>query len=421
MNDECSERKRLYNEVVELKGNIRVFCRCRPLNSEEFANGSTSVVDFNMSRGNEIQIVSSDSSRKQFRFDHVFKPEDGQVCNLSVLDGFNVCIFAYGQTGTGKTFTMEGTPENSGVNYQTLEKLFSLSSERSSIMKYELFVSMLEVYNEKIRDLLVDNFSEPAKKLEVKQSAEGTQEVPGLIEARVYGTDEVTLRRDSLDVKEEDYYTSLYNEIRVKLNLILLEMVSPDFGLPVIYVQAVDHPYLVEYSVSALARSENAVDASNVEQPCGICHDSVEEPVAGVFPVFSGESFQNFSIVAEKLRADYDFGHTLDAKLLPHSGPVDKPTLRLLKPFDELFADFQDFQVDQLEKFIEEASIPTVTIFGKNEENALLFVNFSRDFDAFKSKYHEVASGYERKEISFLLRDTETDVGVLKCTTYQLL
>nr|GMD74488.1 protein disulfide-isomerase-like [Ipomoea batatas] len=70
--------------------------------------------------------------------------------------------------------------------------------------------------------------------------------------------------------------------------------------------------------------------------------------VAGVFLVFSGESFQNFSIVAEKLRADYDFGHTLDAKLLPHGGPVDKPTLRLLKPFDELFADFQDFQVDQL-------------------------------------------------------------------------
>lgn len=76
--DECSERKRLYNEVIELKGNIRVFCRCRPLNAEEVANGSTSVVDFDMSQENEIQIVSSDSSRKQFRFDHVFKPEDGQ-------------------------------------------------------------------------------------------------------------------------------------------------------------------------------------------------------------------------------------------------------------------------------------------------------------------------------------------------------
>lgn len=82
----------------------------------------------------------------------------------SVLDGYNVCIFAYGQTGTGKTFTMEGTPENRGVNYRTLEMLFNLSSERSSIMKYELSVSMLEVYNEKIRDLLVENSNQPAKK-----------------------------------------------------------------------------------------------------------------------------------------------------------------------------------------------------------------------------------------------------------------
>lgn len=82
----------------------------------------------------------------------------------SVLDGYNVCIFAYGQTGTGKTYTMEGTSENRGVNYRTLKELFRISGERSSIMRYELFVSMLEVYNEKIRDLLVDNPNNPAKK-----------------------------------------------------------------------------------------------------------------------------------------------------------------------------------------------------------------------------------------------------------------
>ncbi|XP_009770793.1 kinesin-like protein KIN-14S [Nicotiana sylvestris] len=196
--EECTERKRLYNEVIELKGNIRVFCRCRPLNSDEIANGSTSVVEFDPSHENELQICAG-SSKKQFKFDYVFKPEDNQDAVFaqtmpivtSVLDGYNVCIFAYGQTGTGKTFTMEGTPENRGVNYRTLEMLFSLSSERSSIMKYELSVSMLEVYNEKIRDLLVENSNHPAKKLEIKQSAEGTQEVPGLVEARVYGTDEV--------------------------------------------------------------------------------------------------------------------------------------------------------------------------------------------------------------------------------------
>jgi len=83
----------------------------------------------------------------------------------SVLDGYNVCIFAYGQTGTGKTFTMEGSPENRGVNYRTLDELFRVSQERSGIMRYGLFVSMMEVYNEKIRDLLIDSSNQPPKKL----------------------------------------------------------------------------------------------------------------------------------------------------------------------------------------------------------------------------------------------------------------
>ena len=59
---------------------------------------------------------------------------------------------------------MEGTLENRGVNYRTLEELFRISDERGGIMRYELFVSMLEVYNEKIRDLLIDNSNQPAKK-----------------------------------------------------------------------------------------------------------------------------------------------------------------------------------------------------------------------------------------------------------------
>lgn len=83
----------------------------------------------------------------------------------SVLDGYNVCIFAYGQTGTGKTFTMEGTPENRGVNYRTLEELFRVSGQRGGVMRYELFVGMMEVYNEKIRDLLGENSNRPTKKL----------------------------------------------------------------------------------------------------------------------------------------------------------------------------------------------------------------------------------------------------------------
>ena len=73
---------------------------------------------------------------------------------VSVLDGYNVCIFAYGQTGTGKTFTMEGSVSNRGVNYRTLEELFNVAARRKDEVKYDICVSVMEVYNEQIRDLL---------------------------------------------------------------------------------------------------------------------------------------------------------------------------------------------------------------------------------------------------------------------------
>lgn len=75
---ECSERKRLYNEIIELKGNIRVFCRCRPLSSEETSKGHTSVVVFDSSQDSDLQVICSDNTKKHFKFDHVFSPKDNQ-------------------------------------------------------------------------------------------------------------------------------------------------------------------------------------------------------------------------------------------------------------------------------------------------------------------------------------------------------
>ncbi|CAI9758350.1 unnamed protein product [Fraxinus pennsylvanica] len=150
--------------------------------------------------------------------------------------------------------------------------------------------------------------------------------------------------------------------------------------------------------------------------------------IVGVFPEFAGEEFENFMALAEKLRSDYDFGHTLDAKLLPRGESVQKPTLRLLKPFDELVVDFQDFQVAALEKFIEEASIPVVTIFDKDPINhpyvnkffqspnakAMLYVNFSKELDSFQSTYKDIAKQSKEKGINFLLGDLEFGEGAFK-------
>ncbi|XP_074296655.1 protein disulfide-isomerase-like [Silene latifolia] len=151
--------------------------------------------------------------------------------------------------------------------------------------------------------------------------------------------------------------------------------------------------------------------------------------IVGIFSDFSGEEYTNFSALAEKLRSEYEFGHTLDAKLLPKGeSSVTKPTIRLFKPFDELVVDFSDFHVDAIEEFIEKSSTPTVTIFSKDPANhpyvvkffnspsakALLFLNFTTDFDSFKSKYEQVAAEYKSNGISFLLGDLDASKGALQ-------
>ncbi|XP_065875742.1 kinesin-like protein KIN-14R [Euphorbia lathyris] len=195
--EEQAKRKELYNQIQEAKGNIRVFCRCRPLNKEEISAGCATVVDFDGAKDGDLVILTGASTKKPYKFDRVYSPRDNQVdvfadaspLVLSVLDGYNVCIFAYGQTGTGKTFTMEGTEQNRGVNYRTLEKLFEVAKERNETFTYSLSVSVLEVYNEQIRDLLAT--APASKKLEIKQSSEGSHHVPGIVEARVDNLREV--------------------------------------------------------------------------------------------------------------------------------------------------------------------------------------------------------------------------------------
>ncbi|XP_052191016.1 protein disulfide-isomerase [Diospyros lotus] len=181
--------------------------------------------------------------------------------------------------------------------------------------------------------------------------------------------------------------------------------------------------YLKQQSGPASAEIKSTEDATTLI-------DGNKIVVVGVFPEFSGEKFENFTALAEKLRSDYEFGHTLDAKLLPRGeSSTTGPTVRLFKPFDELVVDFQDFKVDILEKFIEEASVPTLTLFNKDPSNhpfvikffnspnakAMLFLNFSSELvDAFKSKYRDVAEQYKGKGISFLIGDIDASQGAFQ-------
>lgn len=192
-------RKKYFNMLQELRGNIQVFCRVRPILPREQRAGYKSCVQigtgiskiqqsFEQNGNNNKPTGSTDSLfdtindnnddekitifdierniSLSFNFDKIFNPQSSQrdVFNYvspmiqSVLDGYNVCIFAYGQTGSGKTYTMAGPKDDPGVNIQALRLLFNKMSDDNDVT-FKVCVSLLEIYNEKIIDLLSNSKS----------------------------------------------------------------------------------------------------------------------------------------------------------------------------------------------------------------------------------------------------------------------
>ncbi|AEE34122.1 P-loop nucleoside triphosphate hydrolases superfamily protein with CH (Calponin Homology) domain-containing protein [Arabidopsis thaliana] len=166
------ENRRLYNEVQELKGNIRVYCRIRPFLPGQ--NSRQTTIEYIGETG-ELVVANpfkqGKDTHRLFKFNKVFDQAatqeevflDTRPLIRSILDGYNVCIFAYGQTGSGKTYTMSGpsitSKEDWGVNYRALNDLFLLTQSRQNTVMYEVGVQMVEIYNEQVRDILSDGGS----------------------------------------------------------------------------------------------------------------------------------------------------------------------------------------------------------------------------------------------------------------------
>lgn len=155
-------QKELNNQLQELKGNIRVFCRVRPLLPEDQSQPANIAV----LGGNRLRVGTG--KEKVFRFDRVFDQTSSQAAIFedisqlvqSAVDGYKVSIFAYGQTGSGKTYTMEGPPDCTGESYKgviqrSVEQVFGSAEEMKRLgWLYRLKASFTEVYNEQVRDLL---------------------------------------------------------------------------------------------------------------------------------------------------------------------------------------------------------------------------------------------------------------------------
>ncbi|GAU26363.1 hypothetical protein TSUD_101970 [Trifolium subterraneum] len=191
-------RKELHNTILELKGNIRVFCRVRPLLPDESCSPEGKIISYPSSMeaaGRGIELAQN-GQKHSFTFDRVFAPDASQQ---------EVCIFAYGQTGSGKTYTMMGRPGHpgeKGLIPRSLEQIFQTrQSQQPQGWKYEMQVSMLEIYNETIRDLLSTNKSSsdatrvdngtPGKQYTIKHDANGNTHVSDLTVVDVQSVKEV--------------------------------------------------------------------------------------------------------------------------------------------------------------------------------------------------------------------------------------
>ena len=177
-------RRKLHNQVQELRGNIRVFCRVRPsLDSDPVDTSAQIAYPDDETDSKEVEVTGAEeksslgtitTKKHPFAFDRVFGPKSrnqdvfSEISQLvqSALDGYNVCIFCYGQTGSGKTFTMSASD---GMIPLAVNQIYGTAkSLEEKGWQYTMEGSFIEVYNEELNDLLGKANDMDKKKHEIK-------------------------------------------------------------------------------------------------------------------------------------------------------------------------------------------------------------------------------------------------------------
>ncbi|XP_044192168.1 carboxy-terminal kinesin 2-like [Thunnus albacares] len=202
------ERRRLHNTIQELKGNIRVFCRVRPLvggglskHIQLLASENTSIT---LAKTEESHTGRSADTQKNynFNFDRVFNPKASQkevfeeisLLVQSALDGYNVCCFAYGQTGSGKTYTMEGDEfdDTRGVIPRAVQQIFKAAEKlKAQGWEFTFTASFVEIYNETLRDLLYTGKASKRPEHEIRKSSNNDVSITNLTYEKVFNEDQV--------------------------------------------------------------------------------------------------------------------------------------------------------------------------------------------------------------------------------------
>ena len=175
---------------------VKVAVRVRPFNTREKENNSVCCIEMTE---NQTTIKDELGQPKTFTFDHSFwshdcyielengylSPDDSgkytdqkivfETLGKQILDnaweGYHCCLFAYGQTGSGKSYSMVGYGANKGIVPISCEEIFKrIGENKDPQIHYEVEVSMLEIYNEKVQDLLVPINKRPPTGLKIRES-----------------------------------------------------------------------------------------------------------------------------------------------------------------------------------------------------------------------------------------------------------
>ncbi|XP_038187799.1 stAR-related lipid transfer protein 9 isoform X2 [Arvicola amphibius] len=186
--------------------NVQVALRVRPLSKRETKEGGRIIVEVEdkVAKIRNLKVNSrperSGDTREKvvaFGFDYCYwsvNPEDPQYASQEVVfqdlgtevlsgaaKGYNICLFAYGQTGSGKTYTMLGTPASVGLTPRICEGLFIREDDCASLPSSRTIkVSFLEIYNERVRDLLKQSSQNKSYSLRVREHPEMGPYVQGL-------------------------------------------------------------------------------------------------------------------------------------------------------------------------------------------------------------------------------------------------
>eukprot|EP00943_MAST-04B_sp_MAST-4B-sp1_P007186 g7186.t1 len=169
----ASTRRRRASLLPSKEGRVKVAIRCRPPFEDELEESGDFFPIVNCPKGEEtprVELFLGGKSRRNFYYDHVFGPDAEQLDvydNVAgpivhgALNGLNGAIFAYGQTGTGKTYTMgildELEETSLGIIPRSLRHVFGHIDANSEASKWTVTVSFLQIYLENVQDLLATN------------------------------------------------------------------------------------------------------------------------------------------------------------------------------------------------------------------------------------------------------------------------